>query len=258
MTYTTQELEDLSTLTQDAYSRGRYGEKHWKNMTIKLGKEGYTKEETQWILMSKYPRWAADYANDNISGKSIINYKEKYGIDIEKGDLREITALFKKLENNREVLPITVNKNVSEYGASFSIIQDGRIALSELTFIDKSHALGYMNLADAKDKEKYSQVIENADKCLFYNRLNVPLELRKKGLGTILLEATIKFCKENDIALINTANEYGQMGHNNLIKFYQKHGMQLVHNDGLFLYHSSLDNNLELKEKAVKKMKFKF
>lgn len=264
MTYTAQELEDISTLTQDAYSRNRYGEKHWKNMTIKLGKEGYTKEETQWILMSKYPRWAADYANDNVSGKSIINYKEKYGIDIEKADLKEIKKMFKKLESDRKDLignnqnnqleeAIVINKNISEYGLSFSIIKDGRIALSELTFMDQSQALGYMDLANNDgDKERYKTVIKNADKCVFYNRLNVPENLRKQGLGSMLLQETINYCKENDIAIINTANEYGQMGQKNLLNFYKKHGMQLVHKEGLFLYHSSLDVNLN----NVKKFKF--
>ena len=50
----------LHARTQDAYSFDRYGAEAWMQ-AIRLLIELYTEEEVEWILRSKYMRWAADH-----------------------------------------------------------------------------------------------------------------------------------------------------------------------------------------------------
>jgi GNAT superfamily N-acetyltransferase len=62
--------------------------------------------------------------------------------------------------------------------------------------------------------------------------------LRHQGLGKELLKHTLKYCLENKIVLINTANSYGDMKQSDLIKFYEDNGMVLIHAGGLLIYPS--------------------
>ena len=81
--------------TRDAYSFDRYGERAWMN-AIRLLAPSCTEEEVEWILRSKYMRWAADRFGDwsgdpdkiettkCLDGSEIIKYRDQYGIDIER------------------------------------------------------------------------------------------------------------------------------------------------------------------------------
>ena len=88
---------DLHARTQDAYSFDRYGAEAWMN-AIRLLIEFYTEEEVEWILRSKYMRWAADrfgvWSGDVdedgedighmlLDGSEIIQYRDYTSIDIE-------------------------------------------------------------------------------------------------------------------------------------------------------------------------------
>lgn len=73
----------LHARAQDAYSFDRYGAEAWMN-AIRLLIELYTEEEVEWILRSKYMRWAADRFGDAIlDGSEIIKYRDLFGIEIE-------------------------------------------------------------------------------------------------------------------------------------------------------------------------------
>ncbi len=87
----------LHARTQDAYSFDRYGAEAWMN-AIRLLIELYDEEDTEWILRSKYMRWAADRfhvwvpddpeAEDSeghelLDGSEIIQYRDYTTIDIE-------------------------------------------------------------------------------------------------------------------------------------------------------------------------------
>lgn len=88
----------LHERTQDAYSFYRYGAEAWMNAIRLLAGVGYTEEEVEWILRSKYMRWAADqfgmwlaelddpddpHSDNILDGSEIIKYRDQYGIDIE-------------------------------------------------------------------------------------------------------------------------------------------------------------------------------
>ena len=84
----------LHARAQDAYSFDRYGAEAWMN-AIRLLAPFYTEEEVEWILRSKYMRWAADRFGDwsnpdeedstkCLDGSEIIEYRDQYGIDIER------------------------------------------------------------------------------------------------------------------------------------------------------------------------------
>lgn len=82
----------LHARTQDAYSFDRYGAEAWMQ-AIRLLIELYTEEEVEWILRSKYMRWAADHFHkwvevegdgyEVLDGSEIIKYRDKWGIEIE-------------------------------------------------------------------------------------------------------------------------------------------------------------------------------
>lgn len=53
-------LPDVLSQTQNAYSRDRYGEKSWQEISIWLLKLGWSVQDTTEILNSKMTRWAHD------------------------------------------------------------------------------------------------------------------------------------------------------------------------------------------------------
>ena len=147
-----------------------------------------------------------------------------------------------------------INCNSSDYGANFSVLADNTIALSEISVIPVECAENYFDLIDSADVQAAMKIIiSNASACCFYNRLNVPERLRKQGIGKALLDKTLEYCAENNILLINTANNYGDMGQKNLIDFYKENGMILLHKEGLLAYHKDLElvikNNISNKHK---------
>ena len=56
----------LAIKTQDAYSVLAY--RNWAAVCVFLLKRGYTEEETEAILRSKWMRWAGDFAKNNRYG----------------------------------------------------------------------------------------------------------------------------------------------------------------------------------------------
>lgn len=147
------------------------------------------------------------------------------------------------MENNH-----TIKSNVSDYAVSFYIIEQNKIALSELTMIGE---LGkdYADLVkNKKDKELFLSELQQVDKVYYFSRLNVPEQLRGKGLGKLLMQETLKFCKEHNAMLINTVNPYGDMNLQELNDFYQNCGMKLLNKQGLLVFSNNINN-------VTKKMK---
>lgn len=148
------------------------------------------------------------------------------------------------MENKRQL-----NKNISDYAVSFSIIENNKIALSELTYIGD---LGrdYADLIKKKkDKEQFLSEFENVDKVYYFSRLNVPEQLRGKGLAKLLMKETIDFCRENNAMLINTVNPYGDMNLQQLNEFYEKCGMKLVNKQGLLIFSNNITSDISKKIK---------
>lgn len=54
---------EIADRTEDAYSCDRYGNE-WANCAKTLLVRGYTEAETEWVLRSKWMRWAADQSMD--------------------------------------------------------------------------------------------------------------------------------------------------------------------------------------------------
>ncbi len=91
----------LHARTQDAYSFDRYGAEAWMNAIRLLAEVGYDEEDIEWILYSKYMRWAADrfgvWSGDvdedgedighmMLDGSEIIKYRDYTSIDIERDE----------------------------------------------------------------------------------------------------------------------------------------------------------------------------
>lgn len=133
-----------------------------------------------------------------------------------------------------------IYNNYSE-AASISVIHNGKIALSEMSVLDKGLAHEWINDLSAPEyKDMLHQLIDNSESTFFYSRLNVPEALRGNGLGTLLLEKTIEFCKDNNYFLLNSINNYGDMSNEQLINFYAKNGMLKIHDEGFLVYHKDL------------------
>jgi predicted GNAT family acetyltransferase len=152
------------------------------------------------------------------------------------------------MENNE----IEVKSNVGEYSSSFFIIKENRIAISEISLYPKEMILEYLHNVKGKTLSDILPLIEKSEQFYFYNRLNVPTQLRGIGLGKILLKETLSYIAKNNAFLINTANNYGDMGQDNLINFYQKGNMKLVDKNGLLIYHSDLEKTPSLKNNIKK------
>lgn len=143
---------------------------------------------------------------------------------------------------------LEIKKNESDMSLSFFIIKDNKIALSEMTILYKDLAIDYLKMMpNGEEKEKVAYLINNASKVYFFSRLNVPKALRGFGLGEALLLKTLDYMKETNSFLVNLASNYGEMGQENLIEFYQKNGMKLIHKDGFLIYHSDLENKVKFK-----------
>lgn len=59
---------EIAERTNDAYSYERYGKKEWTLSAKLLIAEGFTREEAEWVLRSKWMRWAADVSDDPNQG----------------------------------------------------------------------------------------------------------------------------------------------------------------------------------------------
>lgn len=149
-------------------------------------------------------------------------------------------------------------KNESDYSTSFYIKIGMRIAIAEMTIMDKEMAQSYLQIAkklSSEEKDYIQNILEKSEKVMFFNRLNVPAPLRGNGYGKSLLENVLNYCKENNIFLINTANNYGAMGQKNLISFYENSGMKLIEREGLLIFHKNLENiniNVSKNKKKIK------
>lgn len=141
-----------------------------------------------------------------------------------------------------------IKMNQSDYAVSFFIIKENKIAVSELTFLGDLGKDYAELIKDKKEKENFLKEFQNIDKVYFFSRLNVPEKLRGQGLGSLLMQKTIDFCKENNAMLINTVNPYGDMNLQELNDFYQKFGMKIVNEDGLLIYSKGFNN----KQKKIK------
>lgn len=144
---------------------------------------------------------------------------------------------------------IEVKMNQSDYAVSFFVIQDNKIALSELTFLGDLGKDYVDMIQNKKEKELFLSEFDKVDKVYYFSRLNVPEKLRGLGLGTLLIQKTVNFCKENNAMLINTVNPYGNMTLEELNSFYKKAGMKLVNKEGLLIYSKNFNNNTNKKIK---------
>jgi hypothetical protein len=136
-----------------------------------------------------------------------------------------------------------IRRNESDMAVSFSIPIGHTLAISELTIFPKDIAVDFVNDATINQEQKkiVLEAIDKSDNIYFYSRLKVPANNECEGYGTKLLRATLEFIKEKNSFLINTANAYGGKDQEELIAFYQKNGMTLIHKDGGLIYAPSLD-----------------
>lgn len=57
------EIDHLTDVTSDAYSANRYAS--WRACVTMLARRNYSYAECEWILRSKWTRWAADQSGKN-------------------------------------------------------------------------------------------------------------------------------------------------------------------------------------------------
>ena len=75
------EVKEIMDNTKKCYSRDRYGDKLWSEIIKWLLEGGYTPEEIELILDSKYMRWGMDHMND----KGTLEKFDDYFSDNEDG-----------------------------------------------------------------------------------------------------------------------------------------------------------------------------
>lgn len=132
--------------------------------------------------------------------------------------------------------------SINEAGASFWI-QDGRhLAVAEISAVPRELATEYLGMTpfDAQQKDAIAKLINDSAQVYFFNRLNVPEPLQKKGHGRQLLAQVMAHMDQEESFLINTASAYGSRSQEDLIAYYQDSGMTLLAPEGLLGYHPKL------------------
>lgn len=137
--------------------------------------------------------------------------------------------------------------NASDSGFSFAIIQGQKLAIAEASFLEKGIALASFQDCQVSKKliNTYKTRLKECSKAYFFNRINVPKQMGNQGIGTQLLKEVINYIDNENAFLLNHVNPYGDLDREQLIHFYTKHGMKLLHEDGLLIYYKciSLEEN---------------
>lgn len=69
------EGRQLAAETADAYSFDRYGETEWRKTATSLLARDWTRAEVEWVLRSKFMRWAADMSSsDAPTAKDVLAF----------------------------------------------------------------------------------------------------------------------------------------------------------------------------------------
>lgn len=139
-----------------------------------------------------------------------------------------------------------ININESDMSTSLYIIDGHKMATSEISIFFKDSALDFIENSQLNNqqKEHLIQALEKSDQIYFYSRLKVPPGLTNKGIGTQLLQETLKYIEDKNAFLINTANAYGEKNQDELIEFYQKNKMILIQYDGGLVFSKNIDPEL--------------
>lgn len=148
-----------------------------------------------------------------------------------------------------------LNKNISDSNISISYLDEikYKLAISEISILPSELIISYIQ-EFVSDKEEQDELISTAQKSKsfgFYSRLNVPSQMRGQNIGSLLLNETIKACEEQDVFLVNTVNPYGDLTHEQLISFYERHGMRSI-NEGVLIYSKHLPQINKQPSKAPK------
>ncbi len=134
---------------------------------------------------------------------------------------------------------MNIKKNISDYGATFYYIENHKIALAEISIIDKNIVNDTLKNYHQEDKKHLMSLIEQKE-CFWFNRLNVPVNMRNQGIGKLLIQAVQSYMNEIDGLLLNCSNAYGDLNQEQLISYYQKNGFHLIDEEGAFIYHQSI------------------
>lgn len=140
-------------------------------------------------------------------------------------------------------------KNISDSNISISYLdkEKHKIAVSEVSIMDKTLILTALNesITDVFEFTTMMNIANMSEHFGFYSRLNVPVSMRGNNIGSLLLDETLKVCAEKNIFLLNTINPYGDFSHDELLQFYERHGMTKISDEGVLVYshHLTLLNN---------------
>jgi GNAT superfamily N-acetyltransferase len=142
-----------------------------------------------------------------------------------------------------------LTKNISDFSISISYLDTKihKLAISEVSIMPKELIISSLEefISNQKELEKMMHIVDISNSCGFYSRLNVPPQMRGKNIGSIILDETLKVCTEKNIFLFNTVNPYGDLNLEQLIGFYEKHGMKSISEEGVLVFSSHLNTNLK-------------
>lgn len=115
----------------------------------------------------------------------------------------------------------------------FTREKNNRLAVAEFS----EGGAEYLELCT--DPHLMSLCVPLTGNCYFFNRLNVPKEMRGQGVATELMAEVTAWAQDCGALIINTVNAYGDMSHKDLVAFYAKHNFKVL-DEGLMVYHRDL------------------
>lgn len=90
---------------------------------------------------------------------------------------------------------------------------------------------------DASNISEYADIYNLRGNVWYFNRINVPKQLRNSGLATKMMKELVTIMKQEKIIMICDVNPYGDLNEKQLKRFYEKFGFKNS-NQGYMLFNN--------------------
>lgn len=177
----------------------------------------FTADETKWDITDIKRMLEKKMAKDSYQKPAYLDCEDddedNYGDCASEPIIEEADEIIVKKKKKR--FPITDEDDDIENSRSFSLRQDHMLAIADLSRIDRVTVQEYLNQ-------------EVRGTWFFFNRLNVPKGMRRKGIARELLYKVILWADKNQYNILNVVSPSGDLTIKQLTALYEKFGFEKI------------------------------